>query len=208
MLLKAQAGNTIVVAGGGGAGSGGSKGGGSKNGGNGDSKPKKDKGIGGSAIKLDDNTFYWVIGGALLLWGGIHVYQTNPGLIHGFIDPLTKIGQPAAAPLPPGQVSPQVTAPQTDYQQQQTPYQDTSMQGYPYGQGMGGSQAQYQSPGIQQQQPYQSMGQQYQQYPQEQQQPQLQYTQWNAANGQNSNSFAADVLNYEIDSETGELKLA
>jgi hypothetical protein len=100
-MAKTGSGQTIVVAGGGGSGGGGSRGGGGGGGNDGGSSGSKTK-ISGGKLKLDDQMFYTILGGAVGIFILVHVYQNNPGLFHGFIDPFRNLisGQPATPSVP------------------------------------------------------------------------------------------------------------
>lgn len=190
-------GNTIVVAGGGGAGGGSKSGGGESKDGGSSSKTK----ISNGKLKLDDNTVTMALGGIVAVGVLFHLYNTNPQLFHGFIDPIKNLvsGQPTIPAAPPGTTV-----------NDQIPQDATQLAPSPT-QGQWGGQMQYPTyPTSQQQntgqQPFQTPGQP--QYPQQYQgyNPQDQFggagggsdtggfqTTYNPAFGQNSNvqSFRA-----------------
>jgi len=204
MAKTAGGGQTIVVAGGASGGSG--SGGGSKpEGGSGiTSNPKSPL---NSKLKIDNNLFYSIIGGAVGIFALVYMYQQNPSLFHGFIDPLRNLisGQPTVPAAPNGTV-----------QNDQIPQSADEVAPSPT-QGQWGGEMQYP------QYPQQATGQQPFQYPQQPQQSQQPYqgydpsqqyagggdmnTSFNPAFGQNSNvqSFSSRTRKrrYEFDSSDG-----
>lgn len=213
-MVKSTGQGTVVIAQTGSGGAGGSRGGGGSSGSsNGDSKPKSG-GVG--KFKLDDKTF-WSIATVLGLVGGAaYIYSTRPDLVNEFVGTITgnKAAQVPSVPAQPTGTVQNDTLPQqtTGFEQQgmQDPFGQMSQ--YPYGPGMGGSQAQFQfpqqqSPNLQQYQPYQptdyggmGMGNE-----------QQMTTSWNPQFGQNSNqptySFAARrITKLDYDSQDGMLR--
>ena len=141
-MAKGGGGQTIVVAGG--SGGGGSKdgGGSSGNGGGSGGRQPKDPFTGGK-LSVDDQMFWMVMIGAGALAAAVHVYTSNPALLHDFLAPFQKLGQPAqpATVTPQQQPSQQLTAPQTSFENPTAgtnPYQDSGMN--PYGMQTGGVQ--------------------------------------------------------------------
>lgn len=198
----------IVVQGGKSGGSaGGSKGGGSK----GPITAGKSKDPLKAKLKLDDQLFWTSLTALAGIGILFHIYNTNPSLIHGFIDPFVNLGQPA----------PQVqtdTVPAADQGVNVAPV-STNL---PYtGGDLGAISAQYQQP-LNYNYPSAPSNQQSFQYPQ--QQPMMgQYqgyqpsqfsqgyqTGYNPTFGQNANyqTFAAKaVKHYNFDSADGMLKV-
>lgn len=156
--MAKSAGNTIVVAGGGGAG-GGSRGGGS--GSNGESKPSSGK---GSKLKINDEMFNT----ALMALAGVgvvaYVYYTRPDLVTEFLGTITGNKAPQVPVQPAGTVQNDVMPQQPagvapaptqgqwggEMQYPQFPQQSTGMEQFQY--------PQQQSPNLQQYQPYQPTG--------------------------------------------------
>ena len=85
-------GNTIIVAGGGGSG-------GSKGGPSGSDKPKQPKG--GGTFKMDDQTFYAVAGGLVLIGAVAYVYSSRPDLVNEFVGPFFGNRNPSVPSVPP-----------------------------------------------------------------------------------------------------------
>lgn len=162
-MVKAG-GNTVIVAGGGGAsgGSGGSKGGSSGDGG-GDSKPKgggsKDK------LKINDEMFNTALMALIGVGAVAYVYYSRPDLVNEFIGTFTgnkHPSVPAVPAQPPGTVQndmmPQDNLPYDQQGGMMLPQQQMNYPTFPQqNQGSGYEQFQYppQSPNIQQYQPYQ-----------------------------------------------------
>ena len=206
--MAKSAGNTIVVAGGGGSGGGGS--GGSKDGGGGSgiSTNPRSKDPLNSKLKLDDQMFWTLMAGAAGIGLVVHLYNTNPQMFHGFIDPLRDMisGQPSIPAAPPGTTQ-NDTIPQSSDTMAPSPTQ-----------GQWGGEMQYP------QYPQQATGQEQFQFPQQQMQsqpyqgydPGMQFggggdmsTSFNPTFGQNSNqSFRTYVKKYDFDSADGMLKVS
>jgi hypothetical protein len=148
-MAKGGGGQTIVVAGG-------SGGGGTKDGNGGSSSPKTPKDpLSGGKLNVDDQMFWMVMIGAGALAVAAHVYTSNPALLHDFLAPFQKLGQPAqpAAQAPQQQQpSQQVAPPQTSF--------ENPMGQDPYSQQAGGMYPQQGAPNPGQQFPNQ-YGQQY-----------------------------------------------